>query len=303
MTTRIAVPGRLFIFGLGYAAQHLAHRAIAAGWQVGGTVRAAAKAARLSEDGIAAHVFDGEHASRDVADAMRGATHILSSIAPPHGEDGALDPVLAHHARDIAAAPYLAWLGYLSTVGVYGNYDGVWIDETAPPDLNSARARARLAAEAGWLALGQTRRLPTQVFRLGGIYGAGRSQLDALREGRARRIVKAGQVFNRIHVDDIAGAVLAGTAVPRSLIVNVVDDEPAAPQDVVAYGAELLGLDAPPEVAFEVADLSPMAREFYSASRRVSNAALKDVLGYRLGYPSYREGLRAVREADDLAAP
>ena len=303
MTTRIAAPGRLFVFGLGYAAHHLAHRAIAAGWEVGGTVRTAAKAARLNENGIAAHVFDGDHASLEVAGAVRGATHILSGIAPPRGEDGALDPVLAHHARDIAAAPDLAWLGYLSTVGVYGNYDGVWIDEEAPPDLNSPRSRARLAAEAGWLALGRTRRLSTQVFRLGGIYGPGRSQLDALREGRARRIVKAGQVFNRIHVEDIAGAVLAGMAVRRSLVVNVVDDEPAAPQDVVAYGAELLGLEAPPEVAFEDADLSPMAREFYGANRRVSNAVLKDALGYRLTYPSYREGLRAVREADDLAAP
>ena len=303
MTTRIAVPGRLFVFGLGYAMRHLARRAIAEGWEVGGSVRTAAKAAGLREEGIAACVFDGENASRDVADAVRAATHVLSGIAPSRDDDGALDPVLAHHAGDVDAAPDVAWLGYLSTIGVYGDHGGASIDESTPPDLESPRARSRVTAEAGWQAVGEVRRLPVQVFRLGGIYGPGRSPLDALREGRARRIVKPGQVFNRIHVDDIAGAILAGMAVPQPLVLNVVDDAPTPPQDVVAFAAGLLELDPPPELAFDDAELSPMARAFYGANRRVSNAALTRTFGYRLAYPTYREGLRAVQDADDLAAP
>ncbi len=293
-----AAPGRLFIFGLGYSAQVLAARALALGWSVGGTVRGLSKAEELCGRGIETVVFDGASHTPQVAVALGDATHILSSISPPRGQDGALDPVLAHHAGDIVAAPDLVWLGYLSTIGVYGDYDGAWIDETASPDLDSPRARTRISAEAGWQALAQSRRLPAQIFRLGGIYGPGRSQLDALREGRARRIVKPGQVFNRIHVDDIAGAVLAGMAVRESRTVNVVDDEPAPPQDVVAFGADLLGLPAPPEVSFEGADLSPMGRQFYGANRRVSNARLKTTPGYGLAHPTYREGLRAVLAAE-----
>ncbi len=293
-----AVPGRLFIFGLGYSAQALAMRALALGWSVGGTVRGRGKAEVLRGRGIETTVFDGASHAPEAATALSDATHILSSISPARGEDGALDPVLAHHAGDIVDAPDLAWLGYLSTIGVYGDHDGAWIDETASPDLASPRARTRISAEAGWQALAQSRRLPAQIFRLGGIYGPGRSQLDALREGRARRIVKPGQVFNRIHVDDIAGAVLAGMAGRESLTLNVVDDEPAPPQDVVAFGADLLGLPAPPEVAFEDADLSPMGRQFYGANRRVSNARAKTTLGYTLAHPTYREGLRAVLAAE-----
>ncbi|MEM7568014.1 MAG: SDR family NAD(P)-dependent oxidoreductase, partial [Pseudomonadota bacterium] len=208
---------RLFVFGLGYSATALARRALREGWQVGGTVRDAQKADRLRGEGIAAVTFDGAHPSRAAAEGVSGATHVLSSIAPPRGQEGALDPVLACHAPDLARAPSLRWLGYLSTIGVYGDHGGAWIDETAPPDHSSARARTRVAAEAGWQALGRSRRIPAQVFRLGGIYGPGRSQLDALREGRARRLVKPGQVFNRIHVADIAGLVLAGMAAERTL--------------------------------------------------------------------------------------
>ena len=301
MTTQ-SPPGRLFVFGLGYSATTLARAAMAAGWQVGGTTRDPAKAEALRGQGIDALCFDGQTASREVARALRDATHVLSSVAPPRNGDGALDPVLALHAGDIIAAPELAWLGYLSTIGVYGNHDGGWVDEAGPPDLTSVRARTRVTAEAGWQALGATRRLPSQIFRLAGIYGPGRSQLDALREGRARRIVKPGQVFNRIHVADIADAVMAGMEVARTLLLNVVDDEPAPPQDVVLYGARLLDVAPPREVPFEAADLSPMARQFYGANRRVSNAALKDALGYRLRYPTYREGLRAVMDAEAFAA-
>jgi nucleoside-diphosphate-sugar epimerase len=197
-------------------------------------------------------------------------------------------------------APHLRWIGYLSTVGVYGDHKGAWVDETTVPRPSDGRSRYRLEAENGWLALGAARGIPTQVFRLAGIYGPGRNQLVQLAQGTARRIVKPGQVFNRIHVDDIAQVVAASLARPRAgAIYNVADDEPSPPQDVVTFAAALCGLVPPPEIPYDVADLTPMSRSFYSENKRVRNRLLSAELGVALRYPTYREGLTALRAAGE----
>jgi nucleoside-diphosphate-sugar epimerase len=225
--------------------------------------------------------------------ALAGTTHLLHSIPP--GAEG--DPVLRHYRSEIARLPTLQWIGYLSTVGVYGNSAGAVVDEKTEPHPNNERTRGRVVAESGWLAFGEEIGRPAQVFRLAGIYGPGRSALDKLKAGTARRIVKPGQVFNRIHVEDIASVLEASIARPRAgAIYNVADDEPAPPEDVITYGAELLGIEPPPEVPFEEADLTPMARSFYGDTRRISNALIKSELGVRLAYPNYREGLKALAD-------
>jgi nucleoside-diphosphate-sugar epimerase len=200
----------------------------------------------------------------------------------------------------IAAAPKLGWIGYLSTVGVYGDHQGAWVDETSALNATSQRGHNRIAAERGWLELGHASGKPVQVFRLAGIYGPHRNQLEALRTGTARRIIKPGQQFSRIHVTDIAGVCLASLKAPHpGAVYNVADNEPAPPQDVIAFAAALLDLPPPPEEPFESAVLSPMARSFYMDSRRVSNAKLRDGLGYQMRYPTYREGLAALHKAGE----
>jgi NAD dependent epimerase/dehydratase family len=282
---------KLFCFGLGFSAETLAKRLAAKGSSIAGTARDLANIDRLRGQGYEVVRFTGEPGNTKMVAALGGTTHLLHSIPPAH--DG--DPVLRHYRAEIAHLSTLDWIGYLSTVGVYGNYAGAMVDETAQPHPNNERTRARVVAESGWLALGEEAGRPAQVFRLAGIYGPGRSALDKLRAGTARRIVKPGQVFNRIHVEDIARVLEASIAKPRAgAIYNVADDEPAPPEDVIAYGAELLGIEPPPEVPFEEADLSPMARSFYGDSRRISNALIKSELGVRLAYPNYREGLRAL---------
>ena len=282
---------KLFCFGLGFSAETLAKRLAAKGSSIAGTARDLANIDRLRGQGYEVVRFTGEPGNTEMVAALGGTTHLLHSIPPGH--DG--DPVLRHYRAEIAHLSTLDWIGYLSTVGVYGNYAGAMVDETAQPHPNNERTRARVVAESGWLALGEEAGRPAQVFRLAGIYGPGRSALDKLRAGTARRIVKPGQVFNRIHVEDIARVLEASIAKPRAgAIYNVADDEPAPPEDVIAYGAELLGIEPPPEVPFEEADLSPMARSFYGDSRRISNALIKSELGVRLAYPNYREGLRAL---------
>jgi nucleoside-diphosphate-sugar epimerase len=281
----------LFCFGLGYSAQRVAKELAAKGWHVAGTARSREGAEKIAAQGYEAFVFDGSAPVAGVAEALAKATHVLVS-APPDA-DG--DPVLRHHAHDLAHAPSLSWIGYLSTVGVYGDSQGAWIDETMPTHPTSTRGRRRIDAEQEWLELGANRGVRTQVFRLAGIYGPGRSAIDRLREGTAHRIVKAGQVFNRIHVDDIAAAVLAGIdGRGRERVYNVTDDEPGPPQDVVAYAAELLHMPPPPETRFEDAQLSPMAASFYADNKRIRNARLRQDLGVALKYPTYREGLRAI---------
>ncbi len=283
---------RIFIFGLGFSAMTLARRLMAKGWRVAGSVRTPEKAAALRDEGVEAVVFDGAAPGPDVAAALRGATHVAQSIPP--GEAG--DPVLIHHRADLAArAGDIRWLGYLSTLGVYGDHGGAWIDETAPTDPVSPRNARRVAAERDWLAFGEETGVPVMVFRIAGIYGPGRNALVNLKAGEARRLVKPGQVFNRIHVADIAGVLEASIARPRAdAVYNLSDDEPGPPQDVIAYAAELMGTEPPPEIPFDEAELTPMARSFYSANRRVRNDRIKQELGVALEYPTYRDGLKAL---------
>ncbi len=287
---------KLLILGLGYSAGFFARAALARGWEVTGTVRSAERAAELSREGIRTLVFGGFAVSTALAKAVAEAEAVLVSVQP--AEDG--DPVLQRLRGDLAAAPALRWIGYLSTIGVYGNQDGAWIDETQPVKPGNARNTLRVAVEQDWLALGRDTGKAVQIFRLAGIYGPGRNPVAKLREGKSTRLVKPGQVFNRIHVDDIAGILMASLARPRNgAIYNVTDDEPAPPQDVVSFAAELTGLEAPPEMPFSEARLSPMAASFYGENKRVSNALVKRELGYAFRYPSYREALRALTAAGE----
>jgi nucleoside-diphosphate-sugar epimerase len=281
----------LLCFGFGYSAGVLAPRLVAQGWTVSGTSTTEAGVARIKSAGFYGTIFDGRVKSAEATNALQTATHVLLSIPP--GAAG--DPALVVYGDVIAASPAIIWIGYFSTVGVYGDSGGDWVDEDTPARPASQRGTRRLSAEHAWLDLGRRTQKTVMIFRLPGIYGPGRSTIDDLRAGTARRIIKPGQVFNRIHVDDIASAVEAGIAKPSAgRVYNVTDDEPASPQDVVTFGAELLGLPSPPKLDFATADLSPMARSFYSESKRVSNARMKAELGIRLAYPSYREGLLGI---------
>jgi nucleoside-diphosphate-sugar epimerase len=288
---------RLFCFGLGYTALALARRLMAEGWSIAGTTRAADKQSRLLAEGIRAELFDRERPLRDPPAALAGTTHLLTSIGP----DEAGDPVLDRHLVDLQQCAALQWVGYLGTTGVYGDRGGAWVDEGAAVAPTMPRTRRRAAAENRWLESG----LPVHVFRLAGLYGpgAGRNALEAVRAGTARRIVKPGQVFGRVHVDDVVQVLRASIARPNpGAIYNVADDEPAPPQDVIAFACALLGVEPPPEVPYEDAELSPMAQSFYADNRRVCNARIKRELGVRLRYPSYREGLRAVLEQEAQSA-
>jgi nucleoside-diphosphate-sugar epimerase len=273
----------LLNLGHGYSAARFA-ATLPAGWRVIGATRAPETAAAMVAAGFTpVDRDDGD----GVAAAIAQATHLLVSAAP----DAEGDPVLARHAADLRAAPGLAWVGYLSTTGVYGDRQGAWVDEDSARTPAGERGRWRVAAEDAWLASG----LPVHVFRLAGIYGPGRSAFDRLRAGTAQRVVTPGQVFSRIHVDDIAAALAASIARPApGRAYNLADDEPAPPQDVVAFAADLLGMPAPPEVPIEAAGLSPMARSFYAEAKRVSNQRLKGELGVVLAHPDYRAGLRAI---------
>jgi nucleoside-diphosphate-sugar epimerase len=274
----------LLCFGLGYSARVLAGRLRDSGWRVTGTSRDPSEPDCLC--------FDRDHPLTSAA--FTGVTHILVSIPP----DEAGDPVLDRHGVDIAALPGLVWLGYLSTTGVYGDRAGAWVDERSELRPSGTRGRRRVAAEAGWLDLWRRRGAPAHIFRLAGIYGPGRAPFGALRAGTAQRIDKPGQVFSRIHVDDLASVLIASIARPRpGAIYNICDDEPAAPEAVVAHAASLLGLPALPLVPFEAAALSPMARSFWDDNKRVSNALLKEELGVALRHPNYRAGLAAILAA------
>jgi nucleoside-diphosphate-sugar epimerase len=273
----------------------------AAGERVGGTVRTREKAQQTiaSYPRIEPLVFDTAATDPRIESRVAAATRLLLSIPP----GDSTDPVLVHFADRIADAPKLDRVVYLSTIGVYGDANGAWIDEDAPTEPNSPRNRARVVAEQEWLALGARTGKKITILRLAGIYGPNRNAMLNLREGKARRLVKSGQVFNRIHVEDIARAIEAAFAPDApSGVFNVTDDEPAPPQDVIAYAAERLDIVAPPEIPFETADLTPMARSFYSSNKRVSNRRLKEQLGVTLAYPTYREGLRALAAEFEPAA-
>lgn len=266
----------LFCFGFGYTAGHLA-RSLPAGWQIGGTVR---------------HK-DGKPGTQLFGDAidLSGITHLLLSIPP----EEAGDPVLLRYRHTLDAAKDLRWIGYLSTTGVYGDHNGALVDESAPPAPTSERAHRRAAAEREWLEFGEQRDVAVRIFRLAGIYGPGRNALEDLKDGTAKRIVRPGQLFSRIHVEDIA-QILRTALITRSdsAIFNLCDDEPAPPAEVVAYAAGLLGIEPPPEIPFEQAALSPMALTFWADNKRVDNRRMKEELGVNLIYPTYREGLKAL---------
>lgn len=283
----------LFIFGLGFTGRRFAERARDRFQTVRGTVTDPASAARIAtETGFTMRAFGPEADDPRIADDLADTDALLVS-APP-SERG--DPVLRRY-EDAIAASRVGWIGYLSTIGVYGDQGGAWIDETTPAAPRSARSRIRLEAEAAWFDLGARTGKAVQVFRLSGIYGPGRNPIVKLREGRSQRIVKAGQVFNRIHVDDIATTLMASLDRPRpGAVYNVTDDEPAPPQTVTEHAAALASLPLPPEVDFETADLSPMARSFYGENKRVRNRLIRDELGVALAYPTYREGLAALKD-------
>lgn len=277
-------PSLLFVFGLGYSAQQLASRLMPAGWQVAGTVRTEAKAAALRGQGIAAQVWSGE----GPVEVPDGA-HWLITLPP--GKDGCPAALSVMDCNGMQRS-----VTYLSTTGVYGDMNGGWVNEWSPVSPGSPRGAARVKAEGQWQALaGDNARL----VRLPGIYGPGRSAFDRLREGTAQRIVKEGQVFSRVHVDDIASGLEALMHRPDVTgVFHLCDELPAPPQDVITYAAELLGIAPPPEIAFEDADLSPMAASFYSECKRISNARAKAALGWRPAYPTYREGLTAILAAE-----
>jgi dTDP-4-dehydrorhamnose reductase len=290
----------LVVIGYGYSAA-----ATVAGlpreFRVTATVRSREKADALKARGIDGVVYRGLAPCSGLAERLATATHLLVS-APPN-PDGT-DPFLAHHGGDLAAAPRLAWIGYYSTVGVYGDHGGAWVDEGTPTAPRNARAKARVAVEEAYLAIGSMRRTVVHLIRLGGIYGPGRNTLVGLAEGWQKRIVKPGQFFSRVHVEDIGGLTRAAMRAPQAgPVLNGVDDEPAAPQDLVVEAARLMGRAAPPEEAFETAALSPMAREFYADNKRVSNARTKRETGYAFVYPTYREGLAALAAARDWERP
>ena len=294
-------PRKLFVFGLGYSALVFARRVRVKGWRVAGTARSADKVEALRALGFDMHLFDRDKPLADAPAALAGTTHLLASVPP----DRAGDPVLDHHASDIAAIPALRWAGYLSTTGVYGDRGGEWVDERAGLHPSGPRGQARVTAERGWLDLIRFG-VPVHVFRIAGIYGPGRSAFDSLRDGSARRVVKPGQVFSRIHVDDIAEVLEASIGKPDpGAAYNVCDDEAAPPQDVIAYAAGLLGVDPPPAMPFDEAakTMSEMARSFYRDNKRVSNLKIKDRLGVKLRYPDYRAGLQAILAASQSVLP
>ncbi|WP_209426886.1 SDR family oxidoreductase [Pararhodobacter sp. SW119] len=281
----------LLSIGHGYAAEYVA-RALGPGWRVLATTRSAERAETLAKAGREPVIWTAGQDGSALRMALEQATHLITSVPP----DDAGDPVLRALTPLIADAERLKWIGYLSATSTYGDAQGGWVDERTPAAPGSARGRGRLAAERAWEALGKAAGVPVAILRIAGIYGPGRSAFDQLRRGTAHRIDKPGQVFSRIHVEDL-GRIVAAAADQRAAgPFNLCDDEPAPPQDVVAYAAELAGLPCPPLVPFDTADLSPMARSFYSESKRTRSVRVGPELGVTLRHPDYRAGLRAILE-------
>ncbi len=282
----------LFSFGHGYSAQALARRLLPRGWAITGTTRSADKAQEFDSAGVTPLVLGQD----PILPQLSQATHLLISAAP--GPDG--DPMLQHYRDELVkAAPHLTWVGYLSTTGVYGDHAGDWVTEETALAPATKRGIARVEAEAAWQSFARDLGLNLSIFRLAGIYGPGRGPFAKVRSGKARRIIKPGQIFSRIHVEDIAQVVEAAIHRPElSGIYNVCDDLPVPPQDVIGYAAELLGLPLPPEEDFETADMTPMARSFYAESKKVSNEKMKRDLDVKLIYPDYKTGLKALLALD-----
>lgn len=279
----------LLSFGHGFSARALTPHLLQQGFKITATTRSEENIPPLQASGVNPVIWPGA----DLGETISQASHILISVAP--GSAG--DPVLNAFKEGIEARAHaLEWVGYLSTTGVYGDAQGGWVDEESPLNPATKRGQLRVDAEAAWQSIPD---LPLHIFRLAGIYGPGRGPFAKVRAGTARRIIKEGQVFSRIHVEDIAQVLAASIAKPNSgAIYNLCDDDPAPPQDVIAFAAELLGLPLPPRVDFESADMTPMARSFYAESKRVSNARIKSELGVQLSYPDYRSGLTALLEKE-----
>lgn len=275
----------LLSFGYGYSARALSRILLPQDWRIIGTTRDEDKAVRLMNEGVEPRIWPGA----DMIPALNAATHILISAGP----DDAGDPILAQLETEIAArADQFEWVGYLSTTGVYGDHNGDWVDEETPLTPATKRGIARVEAEAAWQAIPD---LPLHIFRLAGIYGPGRGPFAKVRNGTARRIIKQGQVFSRTHVADIARILAASIKKPNiGSIYNVCDNDPAPPEDVIAYAAELLGMPIPEAIDYETADMTPMARSFYAESKKVRNDKIKTELGVELLYPDYKTGLKAL---------
>ncbi|WP_439600658.1 SDR family oxidoreductase [Devosia sp.] len=284
---------RLFFFGMGYSSRATAralHLLADPQIPVAGTTRSAEAAESEADSAYRIHVFDGEVPGTTLSEDLRAATHVILSIPPDERGDAALNL----HRADLDAAPNLEWIGYFSTVGVYGDFGGEWIDEEAPTRPLNVRSKQRVEAEQAWRDYARQRGVPLFIVRLAGIYGPGRSAFDKLREGTARRIVKPNQVFNRIHVADIGRITARAALSDLEGTYNLADTEPAPPQDLVTYAAHVMGIEPPAEVPFETAEMTPMARSFYSDNKRVSSKKVLAALGADLLYPTYREGLDAI---------
>lgn len=285
---------RVLIFGAGYSGKTFGEIASKSGAQVFGTTRSTENASDLKARGIEPVLFDGQSISDQLASLIDQASEIIISVAP--NEDG--DPVLGAAQEHLVKAAELKWIAYLSTVGVYGNHDGAWVDEETVCKPVSARSIQRVAAEEKWLEFASTRQMPLAILRLSGIYGPGRNALKNMVEGKARRLVKPGQVFNRIHVADIAASLLFLSRQFANGIFNVTDNMPSPPQDVVEYAASVTKIDPPEPIDFDTATLSPMARSFYGENKRVSNAKIKSI-GFQFSYPDYRYALAKMWADDD----
>jgi nucleoside-diphosphate-sugar epimerase len=286
----------LLVFGLGFAAGAICKQVHKRFDRITVTNRSVIDAAN---DAYRHLVFDGTNLSDELAQAITTASHILVSIGPNDKSDnGGGDPVINACEQVLNTAEKLEWIGYLSTVGVYGNHDGKWVDEDTICRPVSTRSKLRLAAEGSWRDIAKNSSVPLTIFRLSGIYGPARNALVNIEKGRSRRLVKKGQVFNRIHRDDIANAVERAIEIKADGIFNITDDEPAPPQDVVAYVHHLRGIEPPPEIDFETADITPMARSFYGENKRVSNARSKSVLGMQYAWPDYRKAFDAMWKND-----
>ena len=284
----------LFVFGAGYSGRAIASVLAGKSAWAGGTTRSEDKAPALEAVGLKPFLFDGSALTEALREALQNVTHLVQSIAPE--EDG--DPLLNLAGGEIKALmPNLIWSAYLSTVGVYGDHQGAWVDEETACKPVSRRSLWRKRAEEQWLDAAARAAIPCAVLRLSGIYGPGRNRFINIEAGTARRLVKPGQVFNRIHVDDIAAATAHLAGRNDGGLWNVTDNLPAPPQDVITYACELMGVEPPPEVDFETADLTPMARSFYGENKRVSNKKLRDS-GYVLKAPDYRSALAALWRED-----
>lgn len=286
---------KVFVFGMGYSSQAAA-RAMSKGvpdLEIHGTTRSAEKIDELSRQSIQGHVFDGVSKSTSIDQNIGQVTHLVQSISPT--DQG--DAVLKLYENDLAASKKLTWLCYFSTVGVYGDFDGRWVDERATCLPVNPRSQWRVEVEQSWRNFAARQNLPLAIFRLAGIYGPGRSTFDKIRKGTSRRIIKPGQVFNRIHVEDIGHITALAAAQKLNGTFNLADDEPAPPQHVITHAAKMMSVEPPAEQFFETADMTPMARSFYSDNKRVANAAIKKALGIELLHPTYREGLEMIMRA------